>query len=492
MTDFAIEPFIIKQKNVLNCIADILLGETEIIRDKAALQLLNCATDMVARSLFNLQDVNGSSIKFREDVPLIANQRIKISSEILLFMVHSDNVNYREFLYGSLDELAESYPIDATRVLFNLQNAYSENPCIPVSVLGHLFGDNQNAAAQTLAAFIHLNLLDANKLIMSSIRLLGNEYTPRLFDVMFNIDDVAMQMITNLNIRNTPGNSDAIMSNSMNIESSTLRPDYAGSDIDILDRNLLMRITTDKYGDEFSSHPLMYENGLAAVKLSPALIEVLKSNNIYPDKLMERINIKTEQEISLKVLNNEDKRVLTDIYLEYSMEFPDMFIIGSVYNTKFTPQPISDEVKEIFEQLYKDIEIKYEQVPKTDTLVLILSHDGSMVSIPDKNISVERVYAHTNNRTEKSHPIPDGGYALHNSMYDRELLLNLLHSIRINDKQSFIDNISKFLSGFPDNLSEARTGFKEAFTSLFITGNFPYEGVRDLYCYFLTRCGQIH
>lgn len=358
---------------------------------------------------------------------------------------------------NNLSGLLQRFPSATVQVLNNMNPAYRTLGTVHPDIAGNII------------AQLHLHHIDAANPIMAAIvqSLNGN---------------------TGLGASN-----DAMMSKNMVIANNQRRPDYPGSDIELLDINLMKRISTDMFLSEYAESPLSLENGLVSMTINNDLITTLKRDGNYPDEMFTRLGIKNGDVILVEKLNNDDKKTITDIFSEYVSDFADRFEIGQVQAPLFSPHVITPENTNKINELYIALNDKYQSIPKTDIQVIVRNNlNGNYEPIIGKNISVERAENHRVNRFNAQPPLPDGGFAIHNSMYDRNLFLQLLEAIRESNEDKFINAMSKMMAGFPDNLSEARNGFKESFTTLFVTGKLPSNGLRDLYCHFIMRCGQIH
>ncbi|MEB0138064.1 hypothetical protein QN363_03415 [Undibacterium sp. CCC2.1] len=88
----------------------------------------------------------------------------------------------------------------------------------------------------------------------------------------------------------------------------------------------------------------------------------------------------------------------------------------------------------------------------------------------------------------------DGGYAVHQAQFDRNLFASVLEACKQGHEQSFISAMGRLEAGWPtpSGLDVARQTFRETFTHLFVTGQFPSEWIKREYYHFILRCGQIH
>lgn len=68
----------------------------------------------------------------------------------------------------------------------------------------------------------------------------------------------------------------------------------------------------------------------------------------------------------------------------------------------------------------------------------------------------------------------------------------LLESIKQNNEETFLSKMMALVNSFDHNHSEARVGFIDAFTTLFVTKQFPSVGMRQRYFHFVLRCGGIY
>ena len=112
------------------------------------------------------------------------------------------------------------------------------------------------------------------------------------------------------------------------------------------------------------------------------------------------------------------------------------------------------------------------------------------------NINAERAYSSYRNvlglTSTAAGVMYDGMLQIHDRLYDRMEMVRLLTSIKVNAEDDAVNSIAKIISGLPDSLGAQRTAFKDTFTHLFITKNFPSDGIKLTYLHFILRCGQIH
>jgi hypothetical protein len=79
-----------------------------------------------------------------------------------------------------------------------------------------------------------------------------------------------------------------------------------------------------------------------------------------------------------------------------------------------------------------------------------------------------------------------------NGQYHSDKFKMLLESIKHNDQKYFVENVVTLATLFDKDHRESKSAFTDAFTVLFVTKNFPSEGIRQNYYHFILRCGHIH
>jgi hypothetical protein len=86
----------------------------------------------------------------------------------------------------------------------------------------------------------------------------------------------------------------------------------------------------------------------------------------------------------------------------------------------------------------------------------------------------------------------DGTIQIHHREEDWNVFHNLMNSIAFNQEENFIRNLLILATRFDSAHSNAKNGFIETFTYLFVAKEFPSEGVRQNYLHFALRCGGIY
>ncbi len=81
---------------------------------------------------------------------------------------------------------------------------------------------------------------------------------------------------------------------------------------------------------------------------------------------------------------------------------------------------------------------------------------------------------------------------LYNNPFDLWAMEKVLDSIRKNDEGEFLEAALNFLTSFPKHSIENKKGFLDSFSRLFVTKEFPSEGIRQSYYHFILRCGHLH
>jgi hypothetical protein len=94
----------------------------------------------------------------------------------------------------------------------------------------------------------------------------------------------------------------------------------------------------------------------------------------------------------------------------------------------------------------------------------------------------------------------EGGY--HGAVYlhervegrylHREVFRNILTAIEDNNEDLFYENAVRFAAFFDQAHVQARRGFLDTFSHLFVTKEFPSEGLRQQYLHFTLRCGGLY
>lgn len=107
-------------------------------------------------------------------------------------------------------------------------------------------------------------------------------------------------------------------------------------------------------------------------------------------------------------------------------------------------------------------------------------------------LSVARHSIRTKHRA--SAEVLDGRYIVHNSQYDRDLLLKILTAVKSRNTRQFVQSMAEFAAGWPTNngMDSARATFLQEFSRLYVTGQFSSLGMKHTYYHFLLRCGQIY
>ena len=82
---------------------------------------------------------------------------------------------------------------------------------------------------------------------------------------------------------------------------------------------------------------------------------------------------------------------------------------------------------------------------------------------------------------------------IHTEWYDHIIFNNILLSIKNQNKNDFIENLILLATAFSKgkDLFQSKIGFIEAFTYLYVTYNFPSEGIAHNYFHFILNCGHI-
>ncbi len=85
-----------------------------------------------------------------------------------------------------------------------------------------------------------------------------------------------------------------------------------------------------------------------------------------------------------------------------------------------------------------------------------------------------------------------GSLCLHEHLRDQTEFAALIHQIENNNEQQFIKHLMRLVTTFDSQHTEAKFGFIDVMTHLFVTKKFPSDGMRLTYTHFMLRCGQIY
>ncbi len=138
-----------------------------------------------------------------------------------------------------------------------------------------------------------------------------------------------------------------------------------------------------------------------------------------------------------------------------------------------------------YNQLIQQIDQKIGQIP-TKTVKI------KGIDKPINRERADKISIDIKNQETLDADMHSGGLMVHARLYDRTQMVKLLTAIKSKDQALFIEAMANIISGLPDNLSGHKGTFKETFTELFVTGNFPNPGVKSMYMHFFLRCGMLY
>ena len=94
------------------------------------------------------------------------------------------------------------------------------------------------------------------------------------------------------------------------------------------------------------------------------------------------------------------------------------------------------------------------------------------------------------------YPSPNG-FMMHTPndrvfMYTGTLFYNILDAVESNNETVFLQNMINLATAFHPSSIQARNGFIETYTFLFVAKRFPSAGVRQRYVHFTLACGAVY
>ena len=84
------------------------------------------------------------------------------------------------------------------------------------------------------------------------------------------------------------------------------------------------------------------------------------------------------------------------------------------------------------------------------------------------------------------------GTNIYNNAEHGRIFLAIMNATASNNEEAFLNEIVNYATLFGPGLTEAKRGFIDTFSYLFVTKRFPSEGIRNRYSHYLFRCGGIY
>ena len=276
---------------------------------------------------------------------------------------------------------------------------------------------------------------------------------------------------------------------------------YSNSEAKLLIDNFIERTNNDKFIDVVNfkgknidvSYPTYELINKHKITLEPdffsrAEFSCLKESS--PNTL-ERLQLKyLEANFILEDIPDEDK-ILSDVLASFDSDKYRYDQLPNQNNPLYTSNhTLSLQQQVQYNELINLITEQIVQIQKTFITMKYIR--DNKIYYKNMKVNSDRYgYMHLNLQGESKIRFNDGRLMVHDSLYDRVQMLSLLLSVRDNDQENFINRMANIVSGFPNNLIQQRIAFKEIFTYLYVSKNFPNKGVRNAYLHFLLRCGQL-
>lgn len=235
----------------------------------------------------------------------------------------------------------------------------------------------------------------------------------------------------------------------------------AGSELEALILGRAVRLSLANWGHwinqiNVNGHPINIER-------TP--LEQVEAYVISSHPLAERTGLHVGDSLSQEQIQSHPQ---ADILIE-AMESGDITIERNAINPIFNPRPMNQEF-----QAYVD-------------------HLRELI-----NENIERL-----NRGAADHwfmnPIAahlDGTAFVNSDFGDLQaqsrLFSNLMNSMRIENETDFVQHMVEFATLFGHQFAAPKRGFIDSFTVLYVTKNFPSEGLMQSYYHFILRCGHLH
>jgi hypothetical protein len=174
--------------------------------------------------------------------------------------------------------------------------------------------------------------------------------------------------------------------------------------------------------------------------------------------------------------------------------------VGTVLSeTQLFEHPaITDAVSSITDDLDLDVEQSQEFNPAYHALSLTPEQNQALQNLREKvQLRVQALnqthlgfYYCTGALEDGTLWVNPSGYD--NNPMDSQEFNELMDSLENKNEAQFIERLVNLASHFNLEHSEAKNGFLDGFTHLFVTDFFPSEGMRQCYFHYLLRCGHLH
>lgn len=238
---------------------------------------------------------------------------------------------------------------------------------------------------------------------------------------------------------------------------------WSGSEVEALLIHRTLRLQSDRFLDWMKlGNQIIPITELAPVEVNGYMIQ--------DQELASRSGLPLEIPISESQIrsNSNHAELLIALLDPLSIE-----IVKAAINPDYEPRPISTEESDYLDFLRNIID---QEICQLGTSPEALAHSRH-----------KREF-----RWYTSPMSLNGQLNVNSCQRDRKQFNLLLNSICENTENEFLQQMVRLSTSFELKKAEAKTGFIETFTYLFITKEFPSLGIRQKYCHYILRCGTIN